>query len=112
MADTKTDLRFIKGGAVQYGGRPYANTAVLVDYLARRLRVSLPPGATRNETEAQLRQWQDINDCNSDGLPWDIPSLATMVRGELEKEEAEVEKEAEDVEQATHSQEAAQAAEA
>ena len=81
-AQRPADPRFLKG-AVQFGDRPYANTAVLVEYLAKRVRVVLGGDASRNEVEGQLRQWLHPNDLNNDRLPWDIPTLAEAVRKEM-----------------------------
>ena len=77
--DRGVDVRFLKG-SVQFGNCVYANTAVLVGYLSKRIAVMFDPPATRNEVEGQLRNWLHPHDQNHEGLPWDIPALAEAVR--------------------------------
>ena len=75
---TKRNPRF-DAGAVTFGNVPYVNTAVLIDYLAKRIRVVFPQGASRGEIEGQLRRWSGLDDLNANFLPWDIPALAESV---------------------------------
>ena len=75
------DRRFARGAALVFVGQPWANKAMLLDSLVKRLRVGLPlfTVSSVDDVEALLRLWVQPDDLNADGVPWDIPALAAEV---------------------------------